>query len=130
MAVACAGRILGLPRLRREDSKASFAAVRRCQRSSPSGRPRLTLVRTASNSAGVSGRSTRAAQSAGACTGQFSIFVSHGGICAPARLARLHHGHFAAVLHRLARTALCSTYRQEVMVALDGEALEASLVER
>jgi len=48
----------------------SFDTVRFTHASLPNGRPRLTLVRSRSNSLLVSGRLTRATQSLGRCTGQ------------------------------------------------------------
>ena len=61
---------LGRPRGRKVDPIPKRFATRRTQPSSPKGRPRRTLTRSASNSDAVCGRLTLVVQSAGRSMGQ------------------------------------------------------------
>jgi len=104
---------LGRPRGRSVDSIPNRLASRRTQASSPKGRPRFTLSRSASSSDARSGRFTRATQARGCSTGQsLSQVVS---LASPSsRRQTLDHCQSSTRVTSFARSALRSTSRATV----------------
>jgi hypothetical protein len=88
---------------------ASNCAVAAVRRASPTGQPRFTHFRSASNWASDCGRLTISIQSAGRGTGQ-SARIENPSFGRTAS-AKLDHGQSSAELTKLARSALRSTYR-------------------
>ena len=104
---------LGRPRGRKVDSIPKRCAIRRTQPSSPKGRPRWTLTRSASNSDAVCGRLTLLVQSAGRSIGQsLSQEANKESVCT--RRHKLDHRQSSARSASRARKALRSTYRATV----------------
>ena len=104
---------VGRPRGRNVDSIPNRFAIRRTQPSSPNGRPRCTLTRSASNSDAVCGRFTLVVQSLGRSIGQsLSQDVNVGSVCTCRH--KLDHCQSSARSASFARSALRSTYRATV----------------
>ena len=120
---------LGRPRGRKVDSIPKRFAMRPTQLSSPNGRPRFTLIRSASNSDAVCGRFTLVVQSFGRSMGQsLSQDVKSGSVCAC--LHKLDHCQPSARSASFARTALRSTYRQKMFIGPHGKRLKSALIDR
>ena len=120
----------GRPRGRSVVSNPNDAAVFWTQRSPPKGRPRSTLRRRAASSPSVCGRFTSSTQRDGQGTGQRLSKAASSGLPA-CRRHRLHQRQLLpAVRGPRERVALdVSANGEKVVVLLDHEGLEASLVE-
>ena len=104
---------LGRQRGRIVASSPNRFAMRRTQLSSPKGRPRCTLRRSASNSTAVCGRFTSVTQCRGrSIVHALSQVVSFESPCV--RRHPLDHGQSSARPTSFARSALRSTYRATV----------------